>query len=360
MRILLSTLEYPPHQGGVANYYYNLKKYWPDSDNFLVLSNNNDELLYKKNIPLRWLKAIFSIYSYYKKKKANYLLIGQILPLGTAALIFKLVFNINYGVIIHGMDFSYAIKTKRKAFITKKILKNAKNIISANSYTKDLIFNFLPELESKLSIVNPGVESEVELDRQVVAKLKDKYKLEDKLIIYSLGRLVKRKGFDSVIKAINTLDKNIKERLVYIISGSGQEEDNLKKQAENKDFDIIFTDSISEAEKWSWLYLCDIFIMPSRDINGDFEGFGIVFLEAALNKAPAIGTLSGGIRDAISDGYSGFLVKEDDIRALAEKIKLLIEDNNLRKEMGNFAYKRAKDKFNWSQQAKLFYRILNK
>jgi phosphatidylinositol alpha-1,6-mannosyltransferase len=190
--------------------------------------------------------------------------------------------------------------------------------------------------------------------------LKKDYNLSDKIVIYSLGRLVKRKGFDSVIKAIDSLDKNVKEKLVYVISGSGKEENNLKKQAQDKDFDIIFTGSISNDKKWPWLYLCDIFTMPSRNINGDFEGFGIVFLEAALSKAPAIGSLSGGIKDAIVDNKSGFLVHENDIKALADKIKLLVNNKELRQKMGNYAHTRAKNEFNWSKQAKLFYNILNK
>lgn len=359
MKILLSTLEYPPHQGGVANYYYNLKENWPEPDKFLVIDNNNDKLLCKKELPLRWMKSLFSIYSDYKKRKANYLLVGQILPLGISALILKVLFNIDYGIIIHGMDFSYALKTKRKKIITKMILKRAKHIISANTYTKDLILKFLPELKDKLSVVNPGVELE-QVDMLALDLLKKDYNLSDKIVIYSLGRLVKRKGFDSVIKAIDSLDKNVKEKLVYVISGSGKEENNLKKQAQDKDFDIIFTGSISNDKKWPWLYLCDIFTMPSRNINGDFEGFGIVFLEAALSKAPAIGSLSGGIKDAIVDNKSGFLVHENDIKALADKIKLLVNNKELRQKMGNYAHTRAKNEFNWSKQAKLFYNILNK
>ena len=75
MRNLLVTLEYPPHQGGVANYYYNLQKNWPEPDNIFVLSNNNHKLLTKRNLPFKWFKSIFSIYSSYCKNKSNYLLI---------------------------------------------------------------------------------------------------------------------------------------------------------------------------------------------------------------------------------------------------------------------------------------------
>jgi phosphatidylinositol alpha-1,6-mannosyltransferase len=359
MKILLITLEYPPQLGGVANYYYNLKKYWPEPDKFIVLNNNNNQLLSNRKVPLKWLKSLFSVYRDYRKQKADYLLVGQILPLGTVALILNKLFNINYGLVIHGMDFSYAIKSNRKSYITKKILKNAKDIIAANSYTKELTLNFLPELKDKVEVVNPGVEAK-KINMQTVKTLKHDYNLKDKVIIYSLGRLVKRKGFADVIKAINILNSDIKKNLVYVISGSGEEEYNLQKIANKVDFKIIFTGSISNNIKWSWLHLCDIFVMPAKNINGDFEGFGIVFLEAALSKAPAISSLSGGIKDAIEDKKSGYLINEGDISALAKKIKILVKDTKLRQEMGNYAYLRARDNFNWSKQAKLFYRILNK
>jgi len=197
------------------------------------------------------------------------------------------------------------------------------------------------------------------LDNSIDKKIVHKYKLKDKYVIYSLGRLVKRKNFSQVIKAIDDFDENFKSKIVYVISGSGQEEDNLKKLAQNTNVNCIFTGRVDEKEKWSWFNICDIFIMPSKSIKGDFEGFGIVFLEANLCKKPVLGGLSGGISDAVIANETGFLVNPDDYTDISKKIARLLNDDNLRKNLGEKAYLRAKNDFNWNKQAKLFFKIIN-
>ena len=66
-----------------------------------------------------------------------------------------------------------------------------------------------------------------------------------------------------------------------------------------------------------------VHIHGSRNEEQDIEGFGIVFLEANYFKVPVIGTATGGISEAIIDGETGFLIKQNDINDLVEKIIFL-------------------------------------
>lgn len=86
MKTLLFTLEFPPFKGGVANYYGNLAKYWPIEEKLLIFHNNQKEIM-ATNRPLAWVPAIWSLKRRLKKEKIDYLLVGQILPLGTIACI---------------------------------------------------------------------------------------------------------------------------------------------------------------------------------------------------------------------------------------------------------------------------------
>jgi phosphatidylinositol alpha-1,6-mannosyltransferase len=78
----------------------------------------------------------------------------------------------------------------------------------------------------------------------------------------------------------------------------------------------------------------DVFYLTPREVNGDVEGYGVVFLEAGACRLPVIGSRSYGVIDAVDDEKTEFLVPSDDPRSLAEKIELLYCDEELRREPG--------------------------
>jgi phosphatidylinositol alpha-1,6-mannosyltransferase len=177
--------------------------------------------------------------------------------------------------------------------------------------------------------------------------------LQNKLVLLSLGRLTKRKGVDMVIKAMNEISAGA-ENLVYVIAGAGPEADDLKKIAaalpEEIKNNIIFLGQISDDDKWAWLELCDIFIMPSRDIAGDYEGFGIVYLEANLAGKPVIAGDSGGVRDAVINNINGLLVNPENTQEIAAAVIKLAADTELRKALGEQGKRRAVENFNAKKQ----------
>jgi len=109
----------------------------------------------------------------------------------------------------------------------------------------------------------------------------------------------------------------------------------------------IFLGKITDEEKWAWMDLCDIFIMPSRNIDDDFEGFGIVYLEANLSGKPVIAGDTGGVRDAVQNGVSGLLVDPENVDEIANAIIKLSKDKELIKKLGEQGRERAIREFNW-------------
>ena len=88
--------------------------------------------------------------------------------------------------------------------------------------------------------------------------------------------------------------------------------------------------------------------MPSITKKSDIEGFGIVFLEANYFKLPAIGTRSGGVKEAIIDGKTGYLISPNDVNELIEKILYLYNNPDIRHELGLNGYKRVIKEFGWN------------
>jgi len=352
MKTLLFTLEYPPFRGGVANYYGNLAKYWPYEEKLIVMDNGHGELMPDRKF-LSWLPAISLLKRKIIQDNIDYVLVGQLLPLGTVAYIASLFRPIKYAVFLHGMDFAYALKAPHKSFISRLILKRADKIICANSYVQEKLNEFLPALKYKTGVINPGIEGGApEPDPYDLREIKSQYDFTDKTVLLSLGRLVKRKGFDRTIEAIMGLPEEISKNLIYFIAGTGPREQYLKQLVPSSFAKtIIFLGEIGESEKWAWLSLCDIFVMPSRDISGDFEGFGIVYLEANLCGKAVLAGNSGGVRDAVIDNETGLMADPENIKDIQDKIITLMNDPILRTKLGKQGKERALRDFHWEKQA---------
>lgn len=377
MKTLLFTLEYPPFHGGVANYYGNLVKYWPKPNEISVLNNNDSRLLNNKLPLLKWLPAYFTLRQKIKQEKIEHIIIGQILPLGTVALICSKFCEIRYSVFLHGMDLASAVKKTRKKWLAEKILRKADKIICISNYTAEMAWQIFPDIKQKIIVVNPGVENRATHNSQLIAQLKEKYNLENKIVLLSVGRLTKRKGFDKVIEAMPEALK-ILPNLVYVIIGGGVEIENclatpdlakpeklswscqLLKKIENFRLEkhVKIINQATDQERDNWYNVSDIFIMPSRNIAGDFEGFGIVYLEANLAGKPVIAGRSGGVADAVIDGLNGLLVGPEDTSQIARAIIKLAQNPSLSQKLGEQGKKRAIEEFNWEKQANKIYNFL--
>lgn len=371
-QFILFTLEYPPQKGGVAAYYNNLAKHWP-LENLTILTNSEIPGEKSKNIITRrlisrylrprWLPALFHLYKTLATGhwpiSNTHVVVGQILPLGIAAYYLAKFFKFEYSVVLHGLDFTLALSRKK---IAGKILTNATKIICANSHTASLVRFFDSALGEKICVVNPGIDPNFVRNPSKVKELREKYSLADKKILFSLGRLVKRKGFDKIIQAMEIT--SLKEpNLILAIGGSGPEGVELKKiiakLPKNIQEKIITLGHLSDEEYWAWLELCDIFIMTSRDINGDYEGFGIVYLEANLAGKPVIAGDSGGVRDAVLNNVNGLLVDPESTEAIASAVISLANNESLRQELGAQGNRRTVETMSAKKQTEKFYNALN-
>lgn len=360
MRVLLFTLEYPPFYGGVANYYGNLVKHWPWPDDIFVLHNNNGRLINNKLPFPKWLPAFFYLWRDLKKYKIHHIMVGHILPLGTVVYLVSLITKTSYSIFLHGMDFTLALKSKRKKWLAKNILKKAQSIICINSYVARLVQEEWADYGKKITVVNPGIDiKHITHNIKHITKIKEKYNLSNKLILLTVGRLVKRKGVDKVLASLPAVLKEAPD-LKYVIVGIGEEEKNFNFLISNLKLEknTLLLTNVNDAEKNAWFDLCDIFIMPARDIAGDFEGFGIVYLEANLRNKPVIAGDSGGVRDAIIDGVNGLLINPENTEEISSAVIKLARDENLRKKLGEQGKARALKEFNWEKQVRTIYDII--
>ena len=91
----------------------------------------------------------------------------------------------------------------------------------------------------------------------------------------------------------------------------------------------------------------DLFIMPNQHIEGDFEGFGIVALEASLNKTPVIAFGVDGITDAVINYENGILIEENKDSKFIDVVIDLLRDDDKRMRLGDRAREFVAAKYNW-------------
>jgi phosphatidylinositol alpha-1,6-mannosyltransferase len=176
-----------------------------------------------------------------------------------------------------------------------------------------------------------------------------------KSIVLNLARLIHRKGADLTLRALARIKSQHPDFPFYfLLAGDGPFKPELERLTKELGLqaDVQFMGGISTQHVGHILNASDVFVMPSRSNENDFEGYGIVYLEAALASIPGIGCNSGGIPDAIIDGKTGFLVEEENVEELAEKLYLLLSNQELRQQIGNQAKERA-SKMSWKNISSL-------
>jgi len=94
----------------------------------------------------------------------------------------------------------------------------------------------------------------------------------------------------------------------------------------------------------------DIFLLTGTPHPTKSEGFGMAYLEAGLFGLPSIATATGGVAEAVLDGESGLLSSPNDLEALKQNLKRLLNDIDLRRRLGEQAYKHART-FTWKKTA---------
>ncbi len=349
MKTVLCALEFPPSVGGVETYYSKLVEYWPDE--ISVIDNRENKLL-SKHLPfLKWLAAFNTILNTTKNLKPDWFIAGEVLPIGTALYLARKFKKIKYAVILHGLDFSLATTFFWKKALCKKVLKNANIIFCANSKTLKDVQDFLGQSEN-IVLANPGVDQTVPTVRvELLNGIRTNYGLENAFVLITFCRLVKRKGIDAVISALPEIIKQV-PNIRYVIIGDGPEENALRHAVSELHLQpyVIFLNNISDEIKWAWLSLSDVFIMVARQIKGDYEGFGIVYLEANLFSKPVISGQSGGVADAVVDKVNGLTVDENSPEAIAQAIIALAQDQAMRQKLGENGKQRAIKDFSWKDK----------
>lgn len=231
-------------------------------------------------------------------------------------------------------------------------LRHADQVIANSEHTRGELLRMGVEAE-RITLIYPGVDTSIFRSDLPCQDLRQSLGLsaEQKLIL-SVGRLSRRKGFDRVIESLPQLvAQGLNVHLALI--GIGEDFGYLADLARNLGMAdrVHFLGHVSPDDLPRWYDACDVFAMPNREINGDNEGFGMVFLEAAACGKPVIAGRDGGTGSAVIEGVTGFRVDGKQLEPLVNVLAEVLGNPDLAKRMGQAGHARAHSEFNWEAVA---------
>jgi len=235
--------------------------------------------------------------------------------------------------------------------IEKYTLSKLNRIIAVSTRVKKELIDYYNVSKEKILLIPNGIDiSEFKNKQESTPNLHSKFNAD--YILTNVGGYSKIKGIYEVIKAL----KHIRDlNWIFIVIGGGPRKDlilvkKLLKQF-NLDNRVLLLGSLKKELVKNIVQEADIYIHPSL-----YESFGIAVLEAmALNK-PIVASRIDSLEELVND--AGILVNVGDISGLANAIRNLLEDSELRKRLAQKAFQRAL-KYDWTNIANTYSEILN-
>lgn len=373
MRLLVSEI-FPPRVGGSGRWLYEIYRRLPPGSVVVAAGEHPEASTFDavsgistERTPLhleRWGIAGWSnVRDYWalvmrlrgllKKHGARELHVARCLPEGFAAWLMRTVFGVPYVVYVHGEETRTSASSRELSWMTHRVFRNAKYLIVNSRNTAQVLENEWVLPANRIRIMYPGVDTTYFAPAPPCEPTRSRLGWQGRCVILTAGRLQIRKGHDMLIRALPAIRQRV-PHVLYAIAGDGEERPRLEKLARELDVvDLVkFHGEIPLAELLTCYQQCDVFVLPNREVDGDFEGFGMVLVEAQACGKPVIAGASGGTRETMNEGRTGIVIPCETPDVLAERLSELLPDAARREQMGRAARRWVEQNFDWTSLAK--------
>jgi glycosyltransferase involved in cell wall biosynthesis len=267
------------------------------------------------------------------------LVIANHIALAPVAAAMKFFFRTPYWVACHCVEVWWGTSLWRRTALT-----NADVIVPVSRYTASVVQKMKGVQTSRVKVLynaipNDFVDLLVAQAPAVTSVAKEK-KSAIMLSVCSLAQGNEFKGVDTVIRALPSVLRAMPDTR-YVVVGEGEIRKSLENLAAETGVkkNISFAGEVGDAELAELYRSCDVFVLPSRGkgVRGvaGGEGFGRVYIEAALAGKPVVGSRSGGASEAVLPGKTGFVVNPESSEEIAEALITILEDPQLAARMGS-------------------------
>jgi phosphatidylinositol alpha-1,6-mannosyltransferase len=369
LKILLFSEVFPPAHGGSGRWLWELHRRLTGFDIVLAVGAHRDAAafdtssgfptdrlnlrfadwgVFNPKSALHYLRVVLSLRSIVSRSRPAVIHCGKCLPEGLVATALKKLMGVPFRCFVHGEELTLAGTSRELRRLTAIVLKQADQLIANSHHTKNLLVDRWGVPEPRVIVIHPGVETDHFKPALRSETVRARLGWQGHRVILTVGALQKRKGQDMMIRALPMI-RQVCPDVLYAIVGEGWERPYLESLVDQygvRDA-VQFRPIPADRELIDCYQQCDLFALPNRQVGWDFEGFGIVLLEAQACGAPVVAGLSGGTAETMRPAITGALVNCDAPEALAETIVSLLQDPERRAVMGRAGREWVGTHFDW-------------
>jgi phosphatidylinositol alpha-1,6-mannosyltransferase len=284
---------------------------------------------------------------------------------GVGALLACRWLGIPYLVLVHGEELTTwrtdAAPFQLRLRLLRATLGRAAAVLCNSCRTRRLAHELYGVPMAMLHVIHPAVTASQSEGAGVeeVAATRQRFVGENARMLLMVGRLAEaHKGFDTGIRALPAVLAGESEARL-VIAGPG-DQSSLRALARSVGVEdkVIFVGHAGSKTIAALFAACDLFLLPGREVAGSAEGFGVVFLEAALAGKAVIGGRAGGAPEAVADGETGLLVDGGSPPEVAAAVLRLLRDPAYAARLGRRGRERAMAEFDGRLQHEQFEQVL--
>lgn len=369
MRRLLVTEVFPPQAGGSGRWLSELYRRLPHENLVIAAGQHPQQAEYDRvhdlsitRLPLHFsswgllglasLKQYYSAYRALKKlvkqHRIEVLHCGKCLPEGLLAWFLQRRFGLPYICYVHGEELSIAAGSRELFWWASRVLRGAARVIANSQNTASLLRGAWGVGESQIRVLHPGADTEYFRPAPRSDQVRVGLGWRGRRVVLTVGRLQKRKGHDMLIRALPEVRRAVPD-VLYAIIGDGEERAALEALVGQLDLGghVQFLGEVPDATSLSCYQQCDLFALPNRQVGDDFEGFGMVLVEAQACGTPVLAGNSGGTSETMELGRTGFVIPCETPGPLASFLAELLGMPERLVDMGRAARTWAVQAFDW-------------
>jgi len=371
MRLLILSQDFAPNHGGIAVFLYQLCRQLGVSGHEVdVLTcwegaypSSGKDLPYRvyRYTTRRRLSSVVPIMRTMRlqhKNRYDAVLLGHFATThALGAILVTMVYGVPYAILSHGNDLVYSLGTRLDRMVAGWLLRCTSKMFANSHFTATRIRKM--GYPGVLEVLHPGVNVAAFHPDANTRPIRRRYGLNGRRVIVSVSRLVPKKNISGVLRALPEVVTQVPE-LLYLVVGDGPQRRDLENLRDRLGLqgNVKFVGHVDHAELPLVYCASEFMVMPSCEVDGDHETFGIALIESGACGRPVIAGRTAGVPDAVVDGVTGFLVDPGDQKELSSRMLEFLNDPEKGREMGEAARRRAVERFDWKEVARRLVRCM--
>lgn len=302
-------------------------------------------------LPINWWqygRSLAWLYGLVRRWGVGYVHCARAIPEGLLALGLQRLTGVDYLLHAHGEEW-HTYKTSRQLDrLADRVVGSADRIIANSEHTHARLLERESCRRTRIDVLPPGVDVQ-----RYTPAVRDRVSAglsgwSDRPVVLSSGRLVARKGHCHLLTAIERVRRTVGDVLCVIV-GDGPERGALDQRINALQLadHVQLLGAVEDATLLSMYQQCDVYASLNVTVSGEYEGFGIVMLEAQACGRPVLVGRSGGTVETCADGVGGYLVDGHDIAQVSDRLIGLLTDRSLADAMGLAARRWVVSHYSW-------------